>query len=151
MSDEFLNRLVGSWKLTGSMGATELRQRVDARWVIQNQFLQVHCIQEGLAPQGQIPYEAIYMLGYDSQSREYSMHLFDTFGENYARTIGKGTRRENSVEFLFEYPNGLFSNTSPISESLLSCFVLQLVMIESSNIETIFIILLLVILYLSTV
>jgi hypothetical protein len=111
MSDEFLNRLVGSWKLTGSMGATELRQRVDARWVIQNQFLQVHCMQEGLAPQGQIPYEAIYMLGYDSQSREYSMHLFDTFGENYARTIGKGTRRENSVEFLFEYPNGLFSNT----------------------------------------
>ena len=47
MSDDFLNRLVGSWNLTGTMGLTELRQKVDARWVIQDCFLEIHCIQEG--------------------------------------------------------------------------------------------------------
>jgi hypothetical protein len=111
MFDEFLHRLVGLWTLTGKMGSTELRQKVNARWVIQGQFLEVHCIEAGSATQDQPLYEAVYMLGYDSQSKEYSMHLFDTFGASFARTVGIGKRRNDSVEFLFEYPNGLFSNT----------------------------------------
>ena len=111
MSDDFLNRLVGSWNLTGTMGLTELRQKVDARWVIQDCFLEIHCIQEGSVSPDQTPYEAIYMLGYESQTGEYLMHLFDTFGASYAQTVGTGTRHDDAVEFLFEYPNGLFSNT----------------------------------------
>jgi len=111
MFDKFLDRLVGSWTLTGNMGSTELRQKVNARWVIQGQFLEVHCLEEGSVTQDQPLYEAVYMLGYDSQSEEYSMHLFDTFGASYALTVGVGKRRGDSIEFLFEYPNGLFSNT----------------------------------------
>jgi hypothetical protein len=53
MFDEFLNKLVGSWHLTGNMGSTELRQKVNARWVIQGQFLEVHCIEEGSVTQDQ--------------------------------------------------------------------------------------------------
>lgn len=93
------------------MGSIELRQKVNARWMIQGQFLEVHCIEEGPVTQDQPLYEAVYMLGYDSQSEEYSMHLFDTFGASYALTVGIGKRRADSIEFLFEYPNGLFSNT----------------------------------------
>lgn len=111
MFDEFLNRLAGSWSLTGNMGSTELRQKVNARWVIQGQFLEVHCIEEGSVTQDQPLYEAVYMLGYDSKFEEYSMHLFDTFGASFARTVGIGKRRNDSIEFLFEYPNNLFSNT----------------------------------------
>jgi len=111
MIDEFLDRLAGSWSLTGNMGSTELRQKVNARWVIQGQFLEVHCIEEGSVTQDRPLYEAVYMLGYDSQSEKYSMHLFDTFGAGFAQTVGIGKRRNYSVEFLFEYPNGLFSNT----------------------------------------
>ena len=111
MSDDFLNRLVGSWNLTGTMGSTELRQKVDARWVVQGRFLEVHCMQEGPVSPGQTPYEAVYMLGYESKTGEYSMHLFDTFGASYAQAVGIGMRHDDSVEFLFNYPNGLFSNT----------------------------------------
>ncbi len=111
MSDDFLDRLVGSWNLTGTMGSTELRQTVKAGWVIQGHFLQVHFVEEGLVPPDKPRYEAIYMLGHDRDAGGYTLHLFDTFGAGYARTVGIGTRRENSLEFLFEYPNGLFSNT----------------------------------------
>ena len=111
MSDGFLDRLVGSWTLTGTMGSTELKQKVDARWVVQGNFLQVHCIQDDPPSQEQSLYEAIYILGYDNETGQYSMHLFDTFGTGYARTVGIGTRNNDSIEFLFEYPNGLFSNT----------------------------------------
>jgi len=111
MFDEFLDRLVGSWSLTGNMGSTELRQKVNARWVIQGQFLEVQCMEEGSVTNDQPLYEAVYMLGYDSQPEEYSMHLFDTFGASFAKIVGIGKRRNDSVEFLFEYPNSLFSNT----------------------------------------
>jgi hypothetical protein len=111
MFDEFLNKLVGSWSLTGNMGSTGLKQKVNARWVIQGQFLEVHCMDEGSVTQSQPLYEAVYMLGYDSQTKEYSMHLFDTFGASFAQTVGVGKRHGDSVEFLFEYPSNLFSNT----------------------------------------
>jgi hypothetical protein len=111
MFDVFLDKLAGSWTLTGNMGLTELRQKVNARWVIQGQFLEVHCIEEGTVTQDQPLYEAVYMLGYDEESEVYSMHLFDTFGARFAQTVGNGKRRNDSIEFLFEYPNSLFSNT----------------------------------------
>jgi uncharacterized protein DUF1579 len=111
VSDEFLGHLVGSWTLTGTMGSTALRQKVEARWVVQGRFLRMHFAQEGPSLPDRPPYEAVYMLGYDGQAGEYVLHLFDTFGTTYARTLGVGTRRGDSVEFLFEYPSGQFSNT----------------------------------------
>jgi hypothetical protein len=56
-------------------------------------------------------YEAIYLLGVNRESGQYQLHLFDTFGAKYAKTIGLGSRRGNSIEFLFSYPEGKFSNT----------------------------------------
>ncbi len=109
-ADDFLDRLVGSWDLTGTMGSTALHQRVEGQWVLQGRFLQMRFVEEGPAS-GKGPYEAIYMLGYDSQDGKYVLHLFDTFGATYSRTVGIGTRRGDSVEFLFEYPSGRFSNT----------------------------------------
>lgn len=111
MSDEFLDPLVGSWALTGTMGETELRQKVDAQWVVQGRFLRVHFMQEVQVPEDQPLYEAVYMLGYDDGSDQYVMHSFDTFGAGYSRTVGVGSRHGDSVEFLFEYQSALFSNT----------------------------------------
>jgi hypothetical protein len=109
--DPFLDRLTGSWRLTGTMGSVELRQRVDAEWVLGGQFLRMHVVEEGAPTPGQSAYEAVYMLGRDPDTGEYVMHLFDMFGAGYARTIGVGTLRGDSVDFRFDYPDGAFSNT----------------------------------------
>lgn len=108
--DELLNRLIGSWALTGSMGDTELNQRVDARWVVQGRFVEMHVLGEASGESNQ-PYEALYLIGYDDQADTYVFHLFDTFGPSYSRTIGIGERAGDAIEFLFEYPGALFSNT----------------------------------------
>ncbi len=110
VSDEFLGHLAGSWNLTGTMGSAELRQKVDAGWVLGGRFLRLHFVEQGPAPAGRTPYEAVYVLGFDEKSGEYVLHLFDTFGPEYARTLGIGKRDGNSVEFLFHYPTGWFSN-----------------------------------------
>ena len=106
--DPFLNNLVGDWLLSGNMGSVALRQVVRGQWVLQGNFLQLKFRQLDADEE---PYEAIYMLGYDKKAGEYVMHLFDTFGTSYARIVGTGSRRGESVAFLFDYPGALFSNT----------------------------------------
>jgi len=108
--DPFLDGLVGTWTLTGSMGETRLRQEVDARWIVRGQFLRMHFLESGPSAGDVAPYEAVYVLGRDEGSDEYVLHLFDTFGAGYSRTVGIGTRRGDTLEFLFDYPDGLFSN-----------------------------------------
>jgi len=82
--DDLLDRLVGSWTLTGKMSSTPLKQRVEAKWVLRGRFLQMHFVSEGPTLGTQTPYEATYMIGYDSQSNTYVLHLFDTFGATYS-------------------------------------------------------------------
>ncbi len=109
--DNFLDHLTGSWQLTGTMGATNLVQAVEAHWILQANFLQMHCLQTDNPAPGQPAYEAVYLLGFDEKKGEYSFHLFDTFGPGYAATVGFGRRQGDSLEFLFDYPAGPFSNT----------------------------------------
>ncbi len=111
MMNDYLNHLAGSWDLTGRMGSTELHQKVEAHWVLQGLFLQMHFLQQDAPAPGRSLYEAIYMLGYDEKTDVYVMHLFDTFGVSYAITPGMGQRQGDSVEFIFDYPEGPFSNT----------------------------------------
>src|ERR1700682_6809019 len=110
--DDLLAHLIGSWKLTGKMGNTELQQEVTGQWVVQKQFVEMHFVGLSPAPGGRVkPYEAIYFLGYDAKSKQYQLHLFDTFGPSYSRTVGVGIRHGDSIEFVFESPDGKFSNT----------------------------------------
>lgn len=108
--DPFLEGLVGTWTLTGSMGDTRLRQEVDAAWIVQGRFLRMHFLDSRPSDRGAAPYEAVYVIGHDEDPDEYVLHLFDTFGAGYSRTVGIGTRRGDTLEFLFDYPDGLFSN-----------------------------------------
>ncbi len=110
-SDDLLDHLTGRWVLRGSMGEIELHQQVEAEWVVQGHYLRMHLIDAGSPAEGQVPYEAVYMLGYDEGAGDYLFHLFDTFGAAYTRTIGVGTRTGDSIRFLFDYPGGLFANT----------------------------------------
>ncbi len=110
MPSDLLAHLVGSWTLTGRRGQVDLRQEVRAHWAIQDRYVQMHFLEVGPIPEGKTRYEAIYLLGYDPASGEYELHLFDSFGSAYSRVVGIGTRCDDSIEFLFDYPAGQFTN-----------------------------------------
>jgi len=60
------------------MGDTPLEQEVTGRWVVHNNYLELHFMQTQAsvkAPAGR--YEAIYLLGVDRESGQYQLHLFD--------------------------------------------------------------------------
>ena len=104
--DDLIARLEGDWNLTRQIRGKELQNTVQARWVLRHQFLQVHMKDVNDPP----AYEALVLVGYDHGAKAYVAHWTDTWGGRYSAR-GVGTRRDNAIEFRFDYPDGPFFNT----------------------------------------
>src|SRR5262245_8607551 len=75
LQDEFLDRLVGDWDLTGSVGTRAVRNSVTARWVLGHQFVRMEMTDVARPP----TYEALVMVGYDAERKRYVAHWCDSF------------------------------------------------------------------------
>lgn len=106
--DDLLEKMAGAWKLEGAIRGKPAQHAVEARWVLNHQFLQIHEIDTA----GDKPlYEAIVMIGYDHASERYVAHWHDVYGGRVSETLGYGRRSADEIEFVFEYPDGPFHTT----------------------------------------
>jgi len=106
LQDEFLDRLVGNWRVTRSVRGSTVQNAMDARWVLGHQFVRLHMIDVKTPP----TYEASVLIGYDATKARYVAHWCDVFGAGYS-AVGYGARSGDSVEFRFAYDDGPFFNT----------------------------------------
>lgn len=104
-----LDRMVGTWELTGEMGSVRLRQRVEADWVLGGRYVAMRCMQTD-APEGGTPYEATYHIGFEPSSGRMVMHLLDSTGVVAERAVGTGAPEDGEVAFTFRYLGGPFVN-----------------------------------------
>jgi hypothetical protein len=109
--DDLLNNLVGRWSLTGKMGDTSLYQKVEARWILRETLVEMSCTPVRVGEDGNPDYEALYFIGYDKKTREYVLHLFDTFGVTSKHIPGIGQRKDNTIRFKFDYDVGPWFNS----------------------------------------
>jgi hypothetical protein len=49
--------------------------------------------------------------GMTASVSDYVVHWLDVFGGRLSETLGYGKREGNSIRFVFEYPDGPFTNT----------------------------------------
>lgn len=105
--DPLLNNLVGQWKLQRTIGGRTVENSVTVEWVLNHQFLRIH-MKDVKTPS---TYEAMVFVGYDNTSERYVVHWIDVFGGRFSETLGYGSRNDNSIKFIFEYPDGPFHNT----------------------------------------
>jgi len=83
-TDELLDKLVGDWRLKGTVLGKPADNDVSATWELKHQFMQVRFKAVAGATE---PYEALVFIGY-------------------------GTRKDGrTIAFVFEYPDGPFHNT----------------------------------------
>jgi len=104
--DDFIENLVGDWKLTRKVRGTDVKNTVKAEWVLNHQFLQVHMKDVANPP----TYEALVLIGYSNADKQYVAHWCDTFGGKFS-SVGRGKRSGDSIEFEFKYADGPFFNT----------------------------------------
>lgn len=106
-TDPLLDRLAGDWKLTRKIRGQTVENLAKAEWVLNHQFLLVHMT----GPPTPSTYEAMVFIGYDHTSDRYVAHWIDVGGGRYSETLGYGKRVRNEIKFVFEYPDGPFTNT----------------------------------------
>jgi hypothetical protein len=106
LDDPLLQNLVGSWTVTRKIRGTIARNTLEAEWVLQHQFVQLH-MKDVATPS---EYEALVLIGFDGSTRRYVAHWCDNFGAQYSG-VGYGTRRGGVIEFVFNYADGPFHNT----------------------------------------
>lgn len=106
LQDDLLDRLTGKWNVTRKIHGKIVRQKAEARWVLNHRFLQLHLYGGPKAD----PYEALVMIGYDDGTKHYVAHWCDTFGGGFS-IMGTGKRSGDAIAFTFPYPAGNFYNT----------------------------------------
>jgi Protein of unknown function (DUF1579) len=109
--DDLAGRMAGTWKLEGRVMGRDAHHKIQADWVLDHRFLQIHEKTETGAPGTERKYEAIWFLGYDPISERYVVHLLDIFGGRFSETLGYGVREGNAIRLVFEYPDGPFHTT----------------------------------------
>jgi hypothetical protein len=98
--DPLLDRMVGHWTVSGTLLGKPVTQTVDAVWILNHQFFQIHEVGGG--------YEAMPMIGYDHMSERYVAHWLDVFGGRFSETLGYGAKTGDEIAFVFEYPDAPF-------------------------------------------
>jgi hypothetical protein len=106
--DPLLDNLTGHWVLTGTIMGKPAVHNIDAEWILNHQFLQIHEVGATNAATGRPDYEALPVIGYDHTSERYVAHWIDVFGGRFSETLGYGHRDGNEIHFVFEYPDGPF-------------------------------------------
>lgn len=104
--DAFLDQLVGTWQASGTVAGERIGYSIEAKWTLQDNFLEIDLTDTAKAPQ----YMAQVYIGYDAAGKRYVMHWLDLFGARYSETLGYGTLKDNTIAFRFEYPDGPFIN-----------------------------------------
>jgi hypothetical protein len=84
-TDDLVEHMAGSWKITGQVLGHEAHHEVRAEWVLNHQFLRIHEKTAADAPKSEQPYEAIWFLGYDSVGERYVLHLMDILAGDFQR------------------------------------------------------------------
>ncbi|MEI9999702.1 MAG: hypothetical protein WDO13_11345 [Verrucomicrobiota bacterium] len=102
--DELLAHLAGYWTLTGTMEGKEVRQYMTARWIVQEQFLQLHFVTANVPINAGC--EAYDILMADPKTGRYSGHRFEASGPIPVETMGFGQRQGNEIDIDFDYPEG---------------------------------------------
>lgn len=103
--DILLERMTGSWILKGTIAGQEVTHDIEVSWILEHQYLQISEISREKDADGTAAYEALVLIGWDSDSSKYACLWLDvTGGEGISAqaVIGYAERDGDEIPFLFK-------------------------------------------------
>ncbi len=118
LQDPLLDRFVGRWVLTGTIGGAATTHDVDIAWVLGHQYVRIQETSREKNAQGRPEYEAIVFIGWDQPTGRYSCLWLDNTGGGglVGSAIGHADRAADRMAFLFKEPDGNLFHTTFIYE-----------------------------------
>ncbi len=112
--DDLLNHFVGTWNVSGVVHGMQFQNlKLEATWVMNHQYLQIHEKGTDTVPFIKMPWEAMFIIGYNHNSSRYVFYEFSVRGIDepwegfsYATRIGnklKVSSKISSDEFINQY------------------------------------------------
>jgi hypothetical protein len=119
LQDDLLDHLVGKWKVGGTTHNTPTSQTLEVEWVLNHQFLRIYQKSSENEFGGNVPYEAMLMVGYDATSKNYVLHLMNMRGGQFARGVAFGRRTGNEISFAYYdiVPPGVSTAAPTVAEA----------------------------------
>lgn len=111
--DALLDRLVGTWVLTGTIAGQDVAHDVAAAWVLGHQYLRIDEVSRETDGMGRPAYQATVFIGWDKPSGRYvCLWLDSTGGGGLANDVfGYAERGTDSIAFVFGDDEGRILNT----------------------------------------
>lgn len=98
-----LDHLTGSWVLQGSIAGKQTTHDIEARWVLNREYVQLHETSREKNDGGAAAYEAIVYLSWDTKLQQYTCLWLDSTagGGLSAEGIARGGIAGDSIPLLF--------------------------------------------------
>jgi hypothetical protein len=108
-----IDRLVGTWVLSGTIDGKQTTHDVEARWVLNHGYVRIHEVSRERDAAGAPEYEATVFISVDEKSGEYTALWLDSTGNGGLSATGFGHARPtaSTIPFRFETQGGTFHNT----------------------------------------
>ena len=105
---ELLERMIGHWVLRGVIARQQTTHDIDAQWVLDKEYVQIHEVSREKDAAGKPRYEAIVYVVWDPKAGEYACLWLDTTGLDVFPPKGVGHARPEPgrIPFIFEDPDG---------------------------------------------
>jgi hypothetical protein len=98
VQDDLLDRLIGTWEVSGNVHEASSAQTVEAEWVLNHQFVRIHEKTLQNVPGRDIPFEAFNYIGYDRVGKRYVVHPLNVWGTS-GPSVAYGERKNNELAF----------------------------------------------------
>jgi hypothetical protein len=111
--DSLLDRMTGSWILTGIIAGQEVTHDLEISWILEHQYIQISEMSREKDPDGTAVYESLVHIGWDPELNKYACLWLDVTGGSglNGKGIGHAERNGDELPFLFQMNESTFHTT----------------------------------------
>jgi hypothetical protein len=80
--DDLLNHLVGKWDVSAIAHDEKFSLVLEAKWVLNHQYLHIHYKSHEIVPWLKVPFEAELFFGYNQSNKRYTVHEMTVHGDD---------------------------------------------------------------------
>ncbi len=103
-----LDRLVGTWTMTGTLGGKPATHDVEAHWILNREYVEFHERSRDQRGDGTPSYEAMLLFSWASTTNEFMCLFLDNMagGGLSPGGVARGKRSGNAIPVVFACRNG---------------------------------------------
>ena len=98
-----LDKMVGRWVLRGTVGKQHTTHDIDARWVLNKEYIQIHEVSREKDGKGKPQYEAIIYVVWDKKSDQYACLWLDNTDITTFEPSGIGHAKPDGDRIFFVF------------------------------------------------